>query len=266
MLPAIPRLIIIALLVIFLYPSPSKAHFGVLIPSSPTVTEKAEANLKFTIAFAHPFERKGMPMAKPREFLVMSEGAKTSLTDRLAPFSYLGQPAYTAEFKIEKPGVYAFGVVPEPYFETAEDSFIIHYTKVIVGAYGEEEGWHEAMGLPVEIVPLSRPFANYAGNTFTGQILKNGKPLENAVVEVEFLNPDNSRQAPNEYFVTQTVLTDAAGVFTFGVPWPGWWGFAALTESESKIDLNGEAKSAELGGVIWVEFSPVPPVKNSVNK
>lgn len=257
--------LIIALLLIFLCPYPCQAHFGLLIPSSSTVTDKDEAELKFTIAFLHPFEQKTMPMAKPREFLVMSDGVKTSLADRLIPGSYLGQPAYTAEFKIEKPGVYAFGVVPEPYFETAEGRFIIHYAKVIVGAYGEEDGWHEPMGMPVEIVPLSRPFANYAGNTFTGQALKNGKPLKNAVVEVEFLNSDNSREAPNEYFVTQTILTDADGVFTFGVPWPGWWGFAVLTESDSKIDLNGKAKSAELGGIIWVEFSPVPQVKNSVN-
>lgn len=253
--------LIAALFVIFLYPCGSEAHFGLLIPSSSTVTDKEEANIKFTIAFSHPFERQGMPMAKPKEFFVMSDSAKTSLADRLKPASYLDQPAYTAEYTITKPGVYAFGVVPEPYFETAEDCFILHYTKVIIGAYGEEDGWHEPMGLPVEIVPLSRPFANYAGNTFTGLALKNGQPLKNAVVEVEFLNTDNSRQAPNEYFVTQTLLTDINGVFTYGAPWPGWWGFAVLTESDSKMDLNGQAKNAELGGVVWVKFSPVPQVK-----
>lgn len=241
-----------------LLPLPAGAHFGLVIPSSSTVMNKKEADLKFDIAFAHPFEGEGMAMARPKEFFMLADGVKTSLADRLAPASYLGRPAFTAECRITKPGVYAFGVIPEPYFEKAEERFIIHYAKVIIGAFGEEDGWREPLGLPMEIIPLSRPFANYAGNCFTGQVYKNGSPLKNAIVEVEFLNSGGARKAPNEYFVTQTVMTDDCGVFNFGVPWPGWWGFAALTDGDEKIDLNGAAKDVELGGVIWVEFSPIP--------
>jgi cobalt/nickel transport protein len=74
------------------------------------------------------------------------------------------------------------------------------------------------------------------------------------VVEVEYYNKEGRYAAPNEYFVTQSVLTDADGVFTYAVPWAGWWGFAALNTAPEKIDYNGEKKDLELGAVLWTEF------------
>jgi len=32
----------------------------------------------------------------------------------------------------------------------------------------------------------------------------------------------------NPSLVTQTIFTDENGVFSFGIPKSGWWGFAAL--------------------------------------
>jgi cobalt/nickel transport protein len=111
-----------------------------------------------------------------------------------------------------------------------------------VASFGEEEGWDVPAGLRTEIVPLTRPFANYAGNVFQGRVLMEGKPVAGAVVEVEYYNKEGRYAAPNEYFVTQSVLTDADGVFTYAVPWAGWWGFAALNTAPEKIDYNGEKK------------------------
>lgn len=54
---------------------------------------------------------------------------------------------------------------PKPYFEPAEDCYIIHYTKTVVSAFGLE-GWDRELGLKTEIVPLTRPFGLYAGNVF----------------------------------------------------------------------------------------------------
>lgn len=228
------------------------AHFGVLIPSQSMVMNKKEAALQLDIAFAHPFSRLGMPMQMPNEVFVVADGKKTALA--LATAEYMGQPAFKAEYRIERPGVCQFGVLPRPYYEKAEDCFIIHYVKTIVGAFGYDDGWDEPLGLPVEIVPLSRPFGNYSGNTFTGLALKNGKPLPDADVEIEFLNKDRDYEAPNSYFVTQNIKTDVNGQFTFGIPWPGWWGFAVLTESDEKLDHEGAPRDVELGGVIWLEF------------
>ena len=46
-------------------------HFGIVIPEHSAVLEQKDANVHFTIAFAHPMERNGMTMAKPDAFYVV---------------------------------------------------------------------------------------------------------------------------------------------------------------------------------------------------
>ena len=106
---------------------------------------------------------------------------------------------------------------PEPYWEPAEDAFIVHYTKVVVPAFGDEEGWDKEVGQKIEIVPLTRPFGLYAGNVFQGIVMLDGKSMPYAEVEIEFYNRDEKAEAPTEYMVTQAVKTDRNGVFTYAV-------------------------------------------------
>lgn len=235
------------------YASVAMAHFGMLIPSKPMVLEKKESALSFTIAFAHPMERNGMTMEKPKSFVCALGENKTDLTDSLEESLFMKHKAWKATYSLKKPGVYRFAVEPQPYFEPAEDCYIVHYTKILVPAFGEEEGWDEPMNLKTEIIPLTRPFGNYAGNVFQGRVLLDGKPTA-CEVEVEYYNKDGKYHAPNDYYVTQVVKTDANGVFTFVCPWEGYWGFAALNTASEKMDHQGEAKNVELGAVLWLYF------------
>lgn len=250
------------ILIMLLFASPAQAHFGLVIPSESMIFNKDHSDCQLNLAFCHPFAGQGMDLQKPAQFFVANGGKRISLLDTLKPSVYMGGQAFTGQCHINKPGVYQFVMTPQPYYEPAEDSFIIHYTKTVVGAFGAEDGWNEPIGLPVEIIPLTRPFGNYSGNSFSGLVLKNGKPLANATVEVENLNNPPAHSAPNPYFETQILHTDQNGVFTFGIPWSGWWGFAALTDAPDKIKKDGKPKNVELGGVIWVSFdSPVIPGK-----
>ncbi|MDR2743844.1 MAG: DUF4198 domain-containing protein [Desulfovibrio sp.] len=239
----------------------AEAHFGMVIPSSSTVSEKKDAALTLDIAFAHPMEREGMDMARPKAFTLTRDGKTEDLTARVTPASIMKHKSWRAGYTISRPGVHQFAVTPEPYFEPAEDTYIVHYAKTVVAAFGEEDGWSEPIGLPAEIVPLTRPFGNYAGNVFRGLVLVNGKPAPNTDVEVEYYNAHARRAAPNPYFVTQVVKTDANGVFAYGIPWDGWWGFAALSESEEKLDYKGALKPVEIGAVLWMEFA-VPKISS----
>jgi len=196
----------------------------------------------------------GMPLVTPASFKVFVEGEAQELKDALKPAKVMDHPAWTADFTAKKPGVYQFVMEPAPYWEPAEDCFIVHYTKTVVAAFGEEEGWGEPLGLKTEIVPLTRPFGNYAGNVFQGQVLLGGKPVAGADVEVEFYNAEGKYEAPDGYMVTQVIKTDANGVFTYGVPFAGWWGFAALNTAEEKMDHEGKPKDVELGAVLWAQF------------
>ena len=235
------------------------AHFGMVIPSSSVVTDKNAAEVTLDVSFSHPMEGVGMTMARPKSFKVYANGKEQDLTAELKPIKVMDQDAWQARYAVSRPGVHQFVLEPVPYWEPAEDCFIIHYVKTCLPAYGEEDGWAEPLGVKTEIVPLTRPFGNYAGNVFQGRVLLDGEPVPGADVEVEYYNRDNRYAAPNDVMVTQVIRADANGVFTYSVPFAGWWGFAALNTAEEKLTHDGEPKNVELGAVLWTEF--VDPVR-----
>ncbi len=143
---------------------------------------------------------------------------------------------------------------PKPYWEPTEDCFIVHHTKTVVTAFGDDEGWDNEIGLKTEIIPLSKPFGLYAGNVFQGIVKLDGQAIPYAKVEVEFYNEDEKYKAPTDYMVAQTIKADKNGIFTYATPKAGWWGFAALNEADFKLKHGGVDKSVEIGAVIWVKF------------
>ena len=242
--------------------SPAAAHFGAIIPSDDIVTQDDSKNLNIQLKFIHPLEMHYMNMVKPKRFGVFHSGKSTDLLATLKEAKAKGHGQdetstfWTTDFTIRRPGDYTFYVEPVPYWEPAEDSFIVHYTKVCVNAFGLEEGWDEPVGLETEIIPLTRPYGLWTGNLFTGQVVLKGKPVPFAEVEIEYLNesPGNITIVvpPADPYVTQVVKADANGVFSYAMPKAGWWGFAALSEADWKLKINGQEKGVEIGAVYWV--------------
>lgn len=231
---------------------PALAHFGMIIPSDDMVTQTETRDVALDVKFTHPMEGNCMNMVKPAEFGVIFQGKKTDLLNSLIEKKVDGLSKWKADYKIKRPGDHIFYVVPKPYWEPAEDCFIIHYTKVIVNSLGMEEGWDEETGLKTEIIPLTRPYGLWTGNIFQGIVKVGGKPVPNAEVEVEYYNQSGAVKWPADPMITQVVKADQNGVFSYVMPKAGWWGFAALNEDEEKIKHNGEPKSVEIGAVIWV--------------
>jgi len=242
--------------------SPVQAHFGTITPSDDIVTQDDSKSLKLQIKFIHPMEMHYMEMVKPKHFGVLHDGKKTGLLGSLkaakgkSPDQTESFTFWTADYQIRRPGDYIFYVEPAPYWEPAEDLFIVHYTKVCVNAFGLEKGWDEPVGLETEIIPLTRPYGLWTGNLFTGQVLLKGKPVPFAEVEIEYLNesPGNISVVipPADPYVTQVVKADGDGIFNYAMPRAGWWGFAALNEADWKLKYDGKEKGVEIGAVYWV--------------
>ncbi|MFH1136265.1 MAG: DUF4198 domain-containing protein [Pseudomonadota bacterium] len=230
------------------------AHFGMIVPSDQMVMNGEDKNVHLDLLFWHPFEGQGMNLVKPAAFDVFFDGKKTDILGTLKEKDRNGLAAWETTYQIGRPGLYAFVMQPTPYWEPAEDCFIVHYTKVYVAAFGDDEGWDLPLGLKTEIAPLSKPYGLYAGNVFQGQVLLNGQPVPGAEVEIEYYNNGQAGEAPSDYMVTQTVKADPNGVFTYAAPKAGWWGFAALSTDDKKIKQDGVDKDVEIGGVIWVQF------------
>jgi len=242
--------VLLALGLLFFAVAAARAHFGMIIPSDEMVMKGESSDVALQIMFWHPFEGAGMDLVKPAEFGVVANGQKENLLATLTPQKLKGRETWKTSYKIKRPGIYVFYLVPQPYWEPAEDCYIVHYTKTVVAAYGDDEGWDEPIGLKTEIVPLSKPFGLYAGNVFQGVVLLNGKPVPGAEVEVEYFNVGGKYSAPSDYMVTQTIKADPNGVFTYAAPKAGWWGFAALSTDDQQI----KGKDVEIGAVLWVNF------------
>ena len=246
--------IIITLILLIINAGSAWAHFGMVIPSDAMVMQGENRTVNLKLSFSHPFEAIGMELVKPKAFTVVVNGRKTDLRSTLKPAKVMGQTAWQADYLIKRPGSYIFYMAPQPYWEPAEDCFIVHLTKTVIAAFGGDEGWDKEIGLKTEIIPLAKPFGIYTGNVFQGIVKLDGKPVAYAEVEVEHYNKDGRAHAPTDYMVTQTIKADQNGVFTYAAPKSGWWGFAALSEADYKIKHNGIDKDVEMGAVIWVKF------------
>ncbi|RTZ99191.1 MAG: DUF4198 domain-containing protein [Deltaproteobacteria bacterium] len=233
---------------------PVQAHFGMVIPSDTMIMARENRTVHLTFSFSHPFEGHGMPLARPRSAAVFFAGKRIELQDHLMPIRFMDHSAWALDYPIRRPGVYQFLMAPQPYWEPAEDLFIIHYTKTVIAAFGDEQNWDAETGMKAEIVPLTRPFGLYAGNVFRAIIKRDGRPVPHAMVEIEYYNQDGRAQASTGFMVTQTVKSDGNGIFCYAPPVSGWWGFAALGPAGFKLKHDGIDKEVELGAVIWVLF------------
>jgi cobalt/nickel transport protein len=240
-------------MVILALPATAFAHFGMVIPTDDIISKEDAKVISLDLKFIHPFEGHYMQMDRPGAFGVMVGGKKTDLLGGLKPVKVDGHDTWTADYRIKQPGYHTFYVEPAPYWEPAEDCFIVHYTKVVVSAFGMEEGWDDPVGLKTEIIPLTRPYGLWTCNVFTGRVLLGGKPVPGAEVEVEYYNKDGKTVSPADPYVCQVVKADGNGVFTYAMPKAGWWGFAALSTDTRKLKgPDGEMKPVEIGAVMWV--------------
>lgn len=248
----------LATLVALLWADAASAHFGMVIPETPMPAQEDGRSLGLALSFSHPFEHGGMTLLRPEAFSVTHEGATVDLLDRLEAAEIHGAPGFTAAAPLERPGVHVFAMTPAPYWEPAEDAFIVHYTKTYVAAFGDDTGWDATLGLPVEIAPLTRPLGLWEGSLFQGMVLIDGAPAPFAEIEVEHYPATPPAEMPADLMITQTITADANGVFAYVAPRAGWWGFAALTTSDRTMAHEGVDKPIELGGVLWVRFEPWP--------
>lgn len=238
----------------------AQAHFQLLYTPEVMLDEPAEIGLK--LVFGHPMENgHTMDMGEPVEFFVQFKEEKIDLKPALKPIAWKGAhnqaKAYEASYKVRRNGDYVFALVAAPYLEESEGVYIQQIAKSYLNKGAMPTSWNEPLGLPTEIVPLNKPYQIFAGGTFTGQLLSAGKPAAGVECEIEFINTDIDmtgnafgKEPRGEVPATAMVaITDTNGLFTFGIPTPGVWGFACLGSGPAK-EYQGKELSQD--AVIWI--------------
>ena len=250
----------------------AEAHFQLLYTPEAALNEAAAIEL--ALVFSHPFDNGfTMDMGAPEAFYVVSQRGEaepkmTDLMQFLEPIEWSGVDSKAAAYLARPPrqvtrslGDYTFVLKPAPYYEGNEDKYIQQITKTVVNVGGLPGAWDEPLGLPVEIVPLDKPYANWVGGVFRAVVLSDGKPVPHAEIEIEYLNhepqiehrrvdPEGKVTAPQESFSTLSVRADAMGQIIIGLPKAGWWGICALNLDD---DLKHEGKELSLDAVLWLK-------------
>ncbi len=253
----------VGILVAFGAAAPASAHFQLLIPSLVNVNDATGRTITLDLRFTHPMAGGPlMSMAAPARFGVLRRGVETDLRDRLTPVVVDGKTTYRATYTLDAPGDHIFVLEPAPYWEAAEETYIVHFTKVVVDGFNGGGGWDKPVGFPVEIMPLVRPYGLWTGNTFRGVLLRDGQPVSGARVEVEYLNDRDPRvKIPSSAFETQVLLTGSDGSFSYTMPHAGWWGFAGLVDGPTEGLKSPEGGKADLewGALMWVNVQDMEP-------
>ena len=250
----------------------AEAHFQLLYTPEAALNEAAAIEL--ALVFSHPFDNGfTMDMGAPEAFYVVSQRGEaepkmTDLMQYLEPIEWSGVESKAAAFLARPPrnvmrslGDYTFVLRPAPFYEGQEDKYIQQITKTVVNVGGIPGAWDQPLGLPVEIVPLDKPYANWVGGVFRAVVLADGKPVPHAEVEVEFLNhepqigerrfdPEAKVTAPQGSFTTLSIRADASGQVIIGLPKAGWWGICALDLDDG---AKHEGKELSVDAVLWVK-------------
>lgn len=241
-------------------PATAQAHFLLEYTTDTMIDRPGDVPVK--LIFWHPFDNGHvMDMDRPREFFVIHRGKRTDLRDTLQPIRFQGAhneaAAFLGSVPVKRSGDYVLVTVPEPYYEESEDIYIQQITKALLNRNMLPTDWDQPVGLPVEILPLNKPYNILAGSTFTGQVLANGAPVPGATIEIEYIaaEPDMQSSAAKAAVASPppggaiVAISDANGYFTFGVPKAGYWGFAALGAGP-ETEHNGKTLSQD--AVLWI--------------
>ncbi|OED46998.1 DUF4198 domain-containing protein [Leisingera sp. S232] len=241
-------------------PTAASAHFQLNYTEQALIEKPGDVPMG--LVFWHPMANgHAMDMGKPEEFFMIHKGEKIDLSDRLEPATFKGveneASAYKASVPVKRSGDYVVVTVPAPYYEESEDIYIQQIAKVVLNRNTLPSDWDQPVGLDTEILPLNKPYNVIVGSTFSGQVLADGKPVPGAEIEIEFMaaEPDLDKFATTSPTVGEmpggaiVAIADQNGVFSFGIPRAGYWGFAALGSGPA---TEHEGKELSQDAVLWI--------------
>lgn len=240
-------------------------HFLMILPgttepkASDFIVEEGEKKT-FWILWGHPYEHVLFDCPKPVRVWVLDPKGKTEeLTPK--PIRVEGVQAWQVSHTFTKPGDHILCVELKE-----EEHGVWDYVKTVIHCNGEVwEGWNQGTKQKIDLIPYVRPYGIEAGFNFSGRAMYQGKPLVEAVVEVEKYHPKRVAEKvvgeaekrfhpdPAQMY-TRVVTTNQNGEFSFTLDEPGVWYVAAYGPEEEGLETRAVLQ------VAVTEKFPEPPL------
>lgn len=227
----------------------------IFIADKPFIEDSSLKNLEIDILIAqtNTDTLKNENLDIPQQFALIyqpqtnagegDKGERKDLLGDLEEIVFQNKKAWGANAALDKPGLYQFILETKPLWNEEKNSFFQQTAKIIIPFGKEIKNYNKAAGISFEIIPKTRPFGLVIPCLFNGQVIFNGKPLENATVIMgKFEDKEKNLESK----------TDAQGQFAFVLNQPGWWYCQANTPSAPLKGADGTMKNSELSAVLWV--------------
>lgn len=262
--------VLLVLLGVLCVALPGLAHFHVFWPQIQGCYAKPGEEVSWRCFWGHPFEMLIDDAQPPKFFIFTPDKKKETLTPKKITLkdqeSGQDRQAFAVAYKPPQLGDYYLCLESPPYFIPENQVIWQDYVKEPLHVQAEK-GWEQAVGLPVEIIPLTRPYGWPAGSVFKGQALVKNRVLTRATVEIEKFNgffvpvdkmPKDRLGSENAPLITRTVKTDRMGYFYCNLDSPGWWLMSVSAPGGKKVH-DRKTYPVELRGGLWVYVEPAPP-------
>ena len=249
---------------------PAMAHFQVYWPQIEGCYAKPGEAITWRYFWGHPFEMLISDAQPPKFFMFTPQRQKENVEVKEISLKDQGsvqdRKAFEVEYKPPGLGDYYLCLEAPPYFIPEDQVFWQDYVKEPLHVQSAK-GWDQLVGLPVEIVPLTKPYGWPAGSVFKGQALAKNLALTRATVEIEkfngfFVPPDRLPRdrlgAENGPRMTRVTKTDHMGYFICTLDSPGWWIISVSAPGERRVHER-KTYPVEMRGCLWVYVEPPLP-------
>lgn len=238
-------------------------HFHTFWPDGPNCYGRLGEQITWQYFWGHPYELILFDAETPDFYVVPPVGEKETIAaepvEMKDPETGEMRRAFKLTYTPEQIGDSWLVLEAPPYLMEEEGEAVQDYVKQCVHVMAEM-GWDRRLGLPIELVPLTRPYGLEAGFAFTVRAYLDGEPLADAPVEVEKFNGFyvGEEDLPRDQFdmedvpmITRVAKTDAFGYVTYTLDEPGWWMVSVSAESGEVTVADGEYPRV-LRGCLWV--------------
>lgn len=208
------------------------AHYPMLVTSTPFARPGDEVRIDFTIG--HPYVNDRFAAERPGRVRVFppvgpAQDVTAHVTTGSLSYHDAPLPMHQLAYTPRKPGDYVFSYECRLFTEPPQRQ-VIDFAKVIVHVGDAQIGWWREVKTPLEIVPLTRPYAIKAGDTVRGRVLELGRPMVGGVVEGESYIDPIPDPMPELAFTRRAERTDPTGCFAMTLDREGWWLLSVATD------------------------------------
>jgi cobalt/nickel transport protein len=229
---------------------PAHAHYHLLLPQKPSA--KRGEDVTFIYRWGHPYESQLFNATEPSKLIIRVPGDKKE--DLKAPLEkdpdLKKVTGYRFRLNAAERGDYIIAAECPAEWMEEDSEFLRDSVKVILHVQAQK-GWDTVVGLPFEMVPLTRPYGLKPGMVFQVQARLDDKPLAGELVEIERYNPTPPKELPPDEHITRTAKTDRNGVVTCTLTEPGWWCITAQRQAGTQT-RNGKEYPVRQRSTLWV--------------